>query len=49
MFQHSGLRKLVFGVYFVVVASFAAALIVIAVLAPIGDSWNSFTESFKNY
>ncbi|XP_011498802.1 PREDICTED: putative ferric-chelate reductase 1 homolog [Ceratosolen solmsi marchali] len=46
---HSGLRKLVFGVYFVVIAVFALALIVIAVLAPIGDSWNAFTDSFKNY
>lgn len=47
LFQHGGLRKLVFGVYFVVIVVLCAALVVIAVLAPIKDSWNSFTDNFK--
>ncbi|XP_053985037.1 putative ferric-chelate reductase 1 homolog isoform X1 [Hylaeus volcanicus] len=46
---HSGLRKFIFGVYFVVIALFAAALIVITVLAPIEDTWVSFTNTIKNY
>ncbi|XP_008208684.1 putative ferric-chelate reductase 1 homolog isoform X1 [Nasonia vitripennis] len=45
---HAGLRKLVFGVYFVVVVLLCAALVVIAVLAPIKDSWDSFTDNFKS-
>lgn len=39
---HSGLRKLVFGIYFVVIAIFAAVLIVIVVLAPIEDTWKTW-------
>ncbi|XP_076166775.1 putative ferric-chelate reductase 1 homolog isoform X2 [Ptiloglossa arizonensis] len=46
---HSGIRKFIFGVYFVVIVLFAAALIVITVLAPIEDTWISFTNTIKNY
>ncbi|XP_031831549.1 putative ferric-chelate reductase 1 homolog isoform X2 [Nomia melanderi] len=45
----SGMRKVIFGVYFVVIFLFAAALIVITVLAPIEESWASFTSTIKNY
>ncbi|XP_008544958.1 putative ferric-chelate reductase 1 homolog [Microplitis demolitor] len=44
-----GLRKLVFGVYFVIIAVFAAALIVITVMAPIGESWDKFTRTISTY
>ncbi|XP_015433243.1 PREDICTED: putative ferric-chelate reductase 1 homolog isoform X2 [Dufourea novaeangliae] len=46
---HSGIRKFIFAVYFVVIVLFAAALIVITVLAPIEDSWATFTSNIKNY
>ncbi|XP_076289953.1 putative ferric-chelate reductase 1 homolog [Lasioglossum baleicum] len=46
---HSGIRKFIFGVYFVVIVLFAAALIVITVLAPIEDTWDTFTNTIKNY
>ncbi|XP_074113613.1 putative ferric-chelate reductase 1 homolog [Cotesia typhae] len=44
----SGLRKLVFGVYFVIIAAFAAALIVITVMAPIRESWDKFARLISN-
>ncbi|XP_012137396.1 putative ferric-chelate reductase 1 homolog isoform X2 [Megachile rotundata] len=46
---HSGIRKSIFGIYFVVIALFTAALIVITVLAPIEDTWVTFTNTIKNY
>lgn len=48
LLQLSGLRKLVFGVYFVIIAAFAAALIVITVMAPIGESWDKFARLISN-
>lgn len=46
---HSGMRKFIFGVYFVVIVVFAAALIVITVLAPIEETWATFTNTISNY
>ncbi|XP_011865785.1 PREDICTED: putative ferric-chelate reductase 1 homolog [Vollenhovia emeryi] len=46
---HSGVRKFIFGVYFVVVVVFAAVLIVITVLAPIEETWATFTNTISNY
>ncbi|RLU19579.1 hypothetical protein DMN91_008136 [Ooceraea biroi] len=46
---HSGMRKFIFGVYFVVIVMFAAALIVITVLAPIEETWATFTNTISNY
>ncbi|XP_043508551.1 putative ferric-chelate reductase 1 homolog isoform X1 [Frieseomelitta varia] len=46
---HAGIRKFIFGIYFVVIALFVAALIVITVLAPIEDTWITFTNTIKNY
>ncbi|KAH0954035.1 hypothetical protein HN011_008237 [Eciton burchellii] len=46
---HSGMRKFIFGVYFVVIAVFATALIVITVLAPIEKTWATFTNTISNY
>ncbi|XP_043793259.1 putative ferric-chelate reductase 1 homolog isoform X1 [Apis laboriosa] len=46
---HAGIRKFIFGIYFVVIILFAAALIVITVLAPIEESWTTFTKTIKNY
>lgn len=46
---HSGIRKCIFGIYFVVIVLFSAALIVITVLAPIEDTWATFTNTIKNY
>ncbi|XP_011637244.1 putative ferric-chelate reductase 1 homolog [Pogonomyrmex barbatus] len=45
---HSGLRKFIFGVYFVVIVVFTAVLIVITVLAPIEDTWATFTNTLTN-
>lgn len=42
---HAGIRKFIFGIYFVVIILFAAALIVITVLAPIEESWTTFRSS----
>ncbi|XP_066596547.1 putative ferric-chelate reductase 1 homolog isoform X2 [Prorops nasuta] len=42
---HAGARKTIFGIYFVVVAAFTAALVVIVVLAPIEETWDSFTKT----
>ncbi|XP_012272303.1 putative ferric-chelate reductase 1 homolog [Orussus abietinus] len=42
---HGGLRKMVFGVYFLLIAAFAAVLVVIVVLAPIEETWNNFMNS----
>jgi hypothetical protein len=36
--QHSGLRKFLLGLYLVVIILLTAGIVVIAVLAPIGDS-----------
>lgn len=47
--QHSGMRKFIFGVYFVVIVVFAAVLIVITVLAPIEETWATFTNTISNY
>ncbi|XP_017875392.1 putative ferric-chelate reductase 1 homolog [Ceratina calcarata] len=46
---HAGVRKFIFGVYFVVIVLFTAALIVITVLAPIEDTWVTITNTIKNY
>ncbi|XP_071560444.1 putative ferric-chelate reductase 1 homolog isoform X1 [Temnothorax nylanderi] len=46
---HSGMRKFIFGVYFVVIVAFAAVLIVITVLAPIEETWATFTNTISNY
>ncbi|XP_076665949.1 putative ferric-chelate reductase 1 homolog isoform X2 [Andrena cerasifolii] len=46
---HSGIRKFIFGIYFVAIVLFAASLIVITVLAPIEDTWATFTNTIKNY
>ncbi|XP_012535787.1 putative ferric-chelate reductase 1 homolog [Monomorium pharaonis] len=46
---HSGMRKFIFGVYFVVIVVFAAVLIVITVLAPIEETWATFTNTISNY
>ncbi|XP_058789876.1 putative ferric-chelate reductase 1 homolog isoform X2 [Phymastichus coffea] len=46
---HTALRKLTFGIYFVVIALFSAGLIVISVFAPIKDSWRSFVEEFNSH
>ncbi|XP_043583133.1 putative ferric-chelate reductase 1 homolog isoform X1 [Bombus pyrosoma] len=46
---HAGIRKFIFGIYFVVIVLFTAALIVITVLAPIEDTWITFTNNIKNY
>ncbi|KAL0118629.1 hypothetical protein PUN28_009358 [Cardiocondyla obscurior] len=46
---HSCARKFIFGVYFVVVVLFAAVLIVITVLAPIEETWATFTNTISNY
>ncbi|XP_032675276.1 putative ferric-chelate reductase 1 homolog isoform X2 [Odontomachus brunneus] len=46
---HSGMRKFIFAVYFVVVAAFVAALVVITVLAPIEETWATFTNTISNY
>lgn len=46
---HSGIRKSIFGIYFVVIVLFTAALIVITVLAPIEDTWVTFTNTIKSY
>lgn len=47
--QHSGMRKFIFAVYFVVVAAFVTALVVITVLAPIEETWATFTNTISNY
>ncbi|XP_076645315.1 putative ferric-chelate reductase 1 homolog isoform X2 [Halictus rubicundus] len=44
---HSGIRKFIFGVYFVVIALFTTVLIVITVLAPIEDTWVIFKITIK--
>ncbi|XP_012233897.2 putative ferric-chelate reductase 1 homolog isoform X1 [Linepithema humile] len=46
---HSSMRKFIFGVYFVVIVVFAAVLIVITVLAPIEETWTTFTNTISNY
>ncbi|XP_025160068.1 putative ferric-chelate reductase 1 homolog isoform X3 [Harpegnathos saltator] len=46
---HSGMRKFIFAVYFVVVAAFVVALVVITVLAPIEETWATFTNTISNY
>ncbi|XP_015598085.1 putative ferric-chelate reductase 1 homolog isoform X2 [Cephus cinctus] len=46
---YSGMRKLVFGVYFVVIVCFAVALIVINVFAPIEKTWQSLVNATSNY
>ncbi|GAB1860968.1 Putative ferric-chelate reductase 1-like protein [Camponotus japonicus] len=46
---HSGIRKFIFGVYFVVIVAFAAILIVITVLAPIEETWATFTNTISSY
>ncbi|XP_020280985.1 putative ferric-chelate reductase 1 homolog isoform X2 [Pseudomyrmex gracilis] len=46
---HSSARKFIFGVYFVVIVAFAAVLIVITVLAPIEETWTSFTNTISSY
>ncbi|XP_014234702.1 putative ferric-chelate reductase 1 homolog [Trichogramma pretiosum] len=43
---HAGLRKLTFGIYFVVVVLFAAAYVVITIFAPIEESWNTFYDQY---
>ncbi|XP_046610894.1 putative ferric-chelate reductase 1 homolog [Neodiprion virginianus] len=45
----AGLRKTIFGLYFVIVACFCAALIVIVVLAPIEETWASLTTTISKY
>ncbi|XP_014210218.1 putative ferric-chelate reductase 1 homolog [Copidosoma floridanum] len=44
----SALRKLVFGIYFLVMAAVATALVLIVVFAPIGDSWRDLVNLVKN-
>ncbi|XP_029676548.1 putative ferric-chelate reductase 1 homolog [Formica exsecta] len=46
---YSGMRKFIFGVYFVVIVAFATTLIVITVLAPIEETWATFTNTISNY
>ncbi|XP_043278671.1 putative ferric-chelate reductase 1 homolog isoform X2 [Venturia canescens] len=46
---HSGLRQVIFGIYAFVIVLFAAVLVVITVLAPIEDTWSSFTDKIANY
>ncbi|KOC65651.1 Putative ferric-chelate reductase 1 like protein [Habropoda laboriosa] len=46
---HAGIRKFIFGIYFVAIVLFTAALIVITVLAPIEDTWVTITNTIKNY
>uniref|UniRef100_A0A0C9QEG1 CG8399_2 protein n=1 Tax=Fopius arisanus TaxID=64838 RepID=A0A0C9QEG1_9HYME len=42
----AAMRKIIFASYFIVIAGFVAALVVIVVLAPVEDSWQKFTENF---
>ncbi|XP_015126559.1 putative ferric-chelate reductase 1 homolog [Diachasma alloeum] len=42
----AAMRKSIFAIYFIVIAVFVAALVVIVVLAPIEDSWAKFTDNF---
>ncbi|KAJ8673430.1 hypothetical protein QAD02_004692, partial [Eretmocerus hayati] len=41
---HSGLRKLVFSLYFLVVAALVTSLVLIVVFAPINESWDNFAN-----
>ncbi|CAB0030082.1 unnamed protein product [Trichogramma brassicae] len=43
---YAGLRKLTFGIYFIVVVLFAAAYVVITIFAPIEESWNTFYDQY---
>lgn len=45
----AGLRKTIFGLYFIIIVAFSAALIVIAVLAPIEETWASLTDTISKY
>ncbi|XP_012256779.2 putative ferric-chelate reductase 1 homolog [Athalia rosae] len=45
----AGLRKAIFGIYFIIISVFSAALVVIVVLAPISDSWTYLTDTVSNY
>ncbi|KAG7202882.1 hypothetical protein KM043_010030 [Ampulex compressa] len=45
---HSGIRKFIFGIYFVVIAAFVAVLAVITVLAPIEETWAAFKNNLSN-
>ncbi|KAK0181743.1 hypothetical protein PV327_003999 [Microctonus hyperodae] len=44
-----GLRKLIFAMYFIIIAIFVAGLVIIVVMAPIEDSWEKFKNTISTY
>lgn len=45
LFQHAGFRKLILGIYIVVIAVFVIALVCIVSLAPIEETYESVSKA----